>query len=71
MRIVVRHDNDGRWWWTLVADDNSTLAISAEHTSRFDVLRAVSELKVEGPSARVVVEDAVTPPAAERARSPA
>ncbi len=71
MRIVVRHDNDGRWWWTLVGDDNSTLAVSAEHASRFDVLRSVSELKVEGPSARVVVEDAVTPPAAARARSPA
>ena len=68
MRIVVRHDDTGRWWWTLLADDGRTLATSAEHGSRPDVLRSIAELKVEGPSARVDVEDGVTP---GRARSPA
>jgi uncharacterized protein YegP (UPF0339 family) len=69
VRIVVRHDNDGRWWWTLVGEDGRTLAVSAHHRSRSDVLRSVAELKVEGPSARVDVVDPLTPPEAARARS--
>jgi uncharacterized protein YegP (UPF0339 family) len=71
MRIAVRHDNAGRWWWTLLAEDGRTLAVSSHHASRTDCVRAIAELKVEGPSARVDYEDGLMPPVAEHGRSPA
>ena len=33
------------------------LAVSASHASRTDCVRAIAELKVEGPSARVDYDD--------------
>jgi uncharacterized protein YegP (UPF0339 family) len=63
MRIVVRHDESGQWWWTAVGDDGKTAAVSALHRSRTDCMRALAELRVEGPAAPVTYEanDAVTP----------
>jgi uncharacterized protein YegP (UPF0339 family) len=71
MRIAVRHDNAGRWWWTLLAEDGRTLAVSSSHASRSDCVRAIAELKVEGPSARVDYEEELTPRVVARGRSPA
>jgi uncharacterized protein YegP (UPF0339 family) len=72
VRIAVRHDHAGRWWWTLLAEDGRTLAVSASHASRSDCARSIAELKVEGPSARVDYDaNALTPPVVEHGRSPA
>ena len=56
MRIVVRHDESGKWWWTAVGDDGKTAAVSALHRSRTDCMRALAELRVEGPAAPVTYE---------------
>ena len=56
MRIVIRHDNAGRWWWAALGDTGGTAAISTLYASRTDCLRAVAELKVEGPVATVTIE---------------
>jgi uncharacterized protein YegP (UPF0339 family) len=56
MRIVVRHDESGQWWWTAVGDDGRTAAVSAVHRSRTDCMRALAELRVEGPAAPVTYE---------------
>jgi uncharacterized protein YegP (UPF0339 family) len=72
VRIVVRHDEAGRWWWTLLGDDGRTHAVSSFHPSRTDGVRAIAELKVESPSARVDYEDGgLRPPVAAHGRSPA
>ena len=57
MRIVVRHDESGQWWWTAVGDDGRTAAISAMHRSRTDCMRSLAELRVEGPAAPVTYEE--------------
>ncbi len=57
MNIVIRHDDEGRWWWTAVRDDGKDLAVSVPHSSRADCVRAIAELKVEGPPARVTDDD--------------
>ena len=49
MRIVIRHDDAGQWWWAAVGEGGGTAAISTLYASRTDCLRAVAELKVEGP----------------------
>jgi uncharacterized protein YegP (UPF0339 family) len=56
MRIVVRHDESGQWWWTAVGDDGTTAAVSSMHRSRTDCMRALAELRVEGPAAPVTYE---------------
>ena len=59
MRIVVGHDNSGQWWWTALGENGALVATSVLHGSRSDCLRAIAELKVEGPVAPVVVADGV------------
>lgn len=61
MRIVIRHDDAGRWWWQALGELGATAAVSALYASRTDCLRAVAELKVEGPVAAVTVEERDTP----------
>lgn len=56
MRIVVRHDESGQWWWIAVGADGRPAAVSAMHGSRTDCLRALAELRVEGPAAPVTYE---------------
>lgn len=53
MRIVVRHDAAGHWWWAAETDHGETAALSVLYRSRTDCMRALSELKVEGPAAPV------------------
>jgi hypothetical protein len=71
MRIVVRHDNDDRWWWTAVDEAGATLALSVPFGSRSDCARAIAELKVEGPAATVTYDGqaAPTPLSAAHGRS--
>ena len=57
MRIVIRHDDAGQWWWAAVGESGGTAAISTLYASRTDCLRAVAELKVEGPAASVTFEE--------------
>ena len=59
MRIVVGHDNSGQWWWTARGENGAIVATSVLYASRSDTLRAIAELKVEGPVAPVVVADGV------------
>ena len=56
MRIVVRHDESGQWWWTAIGADGAPAAVSAVHASRTDCMRALAELRVEGPAAPVTYE---------------
>jgi uncharacterized protein YegP (UPF0339 family) len=53
MNIVIRHDDHGWWWWAAVGDDGEDLAVSVPLASRADCVRAIAEMKVEGPPARV------------------
>ena len=57
MRIVVRHNEVGQWWWAAVSEDGATAAVSVLYRSRSDCVRGVAELKVEGPAAQVTYED--------------
>jgi len=57
MRIVVRHNEVGEWWWAAVSEDGATAAVSMPYGSRSDCVRGVAELKVEGPAAPVTYED--------------
>lgn len=57
MNIVIRHDEEGRWWWTALAADGATVATSALYASRADCVRTIAEIKVEGPPAQVTDED--------------
>lgn len=57
MRIVVRHNEAGQWWWAAVCEDGATAAVSVLYGSRSDCVRGVAELKVEGPAAHVTYED--------------
>ena len=56
MRIVVRHNEAGQWWWAAVCEDGATAATSVLYGSRSDCVRGVAELKVEGPAAQVTYE---------------
>ena len=70
MRIVVGHDNSGQWWWTALGENGTLVATSVLHGSRSDCLRAIAELKVEGPVAPVAIAEGegATPLAAVRQR---
>ena len=57
MRIVIRHDEAGQWWWTVLGERGGTAAISRLYSSRWECMRAVAELKVEGPTASVTYEE--------------
>ena len=57
MRIVIRHDDAGQWWWAAVGESGGTAAISTLYASKTDCMRAVAELKVEGPAAAVTYEE--------------
>jgi uncharacterized protein YegP (UPF0339 family) len=61
MRIVVRHNEDGLWWWAALSDRGEITAVSAPYASRTDCMRGVVELKVEGPVAPVTTEESVAP----------
>ena len=58
MRIVVRSNERGQWWWAAVGDRGEAAAVSMPYASRTDCLRAIAELKVEGPVAPVTFEQA-------------
>lgn len=53
MRMVVRHDEQGRWWWAAETERGETAAVSVLYRSRTDCMRGLSELKVEGPAAPI------------------
>ncbi len=57
MRIVVRQDEAGQWWWAAVRESGETAAVSILYASRTDCMRGVAELKVEGPAAPIVYEE--------------
>jgi len=57
MRIVVRHNEVGQWWWAAVAESGETAAVSVFYDSRTDCMRSVAELKVEGPAAPITYEE--------------
>ena len=57
MRIIVRHNEAGQWWWSAVCESGETAAVSALYASRTDCMRGVAELKVEGPAAPITYED--------------
>lgn len=56
MRIVVRHNEAGQWWWAAVSESGATAAVSVLYANRSDCVRGVAELKVEGPPAQVTYE---------------
>jgi uncharacterized protein YegP (UPF0339 family) len=57
MRIVVRQDESGQWWWTAVADDGRPAAVSPMYRSRTECVRSLAELRVEGPAAPITYEE--------------
>ena len=57
MRIVVRYNEAGKWWWAAVGESGQTAAVSILYASRTDCMRGVAELKVEGPAAPVTYEE--------------
>ena len=57
VRIVVGHDNEDRWWWTAFDEDGTVVARSVIHASRYECMRSIAELKVEGPVASVGYDD--------------
>ena len=59
MRIVVRSNERGQWWWAALGERGEPAAVSMPYASRTDCLRAIAELKVEGPVAPVAYEDDV------------
>ena len=59
MRIVIRHDEAGQWWWTALGEHGGAAAISRLYPSRWECMRAVAELKVEGPAAAVTLRGAL------------
>ena len=63
MRIVIRHNEAGQWWWAAVGESGRTAAVSTFYASRTDCMRGVAELKVEGPAAPITYEqpDAANP----------
>ena len=47
MRIVIRHDDEGQWWWAAMGDNGGTAAISTLYAGwTHGGMRAVAELKV-------------------------
>lgn len=57
MRIHVRHNEAGQWWWAAVGESGGTAAFSIVYASRTDCMRGVAELKVEGPAAPITYEE--------------
>jgi uncharacterized protein YegP (UPF0339 family) len=57
MRIVVRSNDAGQWWWAAVGERGADAAVSIAYSCRTDCMRAVAELKVEGPAAPVTFEE--------------
>ena len=57
MRIVVRHNRAGQWWWSAICDSGETAAVSSLYASRTDCMRGLAELKVEGPAAPITYEE--------------
>ena len=53
VKIIVRHNEAGQWWWAVVGENGKTLAVSVPLPSRTDCAKAIAELKVEGPFAAV------------------
>ena len=68
VKIVVRHNEAGQWWWSVLGENGQTLAVSVPLASKTDCATAIAELKVEGPVAQVAYEDDVTGPAERLAR---
>ena len=68
VKIVVRHNEAGQWWWAVLGENGQTLAVSVPLASKTDCAKAIAELKVEGPVAQVAYEDDVTGPAERLAR---
>ena len=62
MRIVVRHNEAGQWWWSAICESGETAAVSTFYNSRTDCMRGLAEIKVEGPAAPITYEE---PPAAQ------
>jgi uncharacterized protein YegP (UPF0339 family) len=57
MHIVVRSNGEGQWWWAAVGERGESAAVSVPYASRTDCLRAIAELKVEGPVAPVTFDE--------------
>jgi hypothetical protein len=57
MKIVIRHTDSDQWWWTAIGSSGEELAVSVLHASRAECVRAVAEMKVEGPPAQVSYDD--------------
>jgi uncharacterized protein YegP (UPF0339 family) len=58
VKIVVRHNQAGQWWWAVLGENGQTIAVSVPLASKTDCAKAIAELKVEGPVAPVAYEDA-------------
>ena len=56
MRIVVRQNESGQWWWSAICETGETTAVSSFYASRTDCMRGLAELKVEGPVAPITYE---------------
>ncbi len=57
MRIVVRHNQAGQWWWSAICESGETVAVSSVYESRTDCMRGLAEIKVEGPAAPITYEE--------------
>ena len=57
MRIVVRHNQAGQWWWSAISDSGETAAVSSFYGSRTDCMRGLAELRVEGAAAPITYEE--------------
>jgi uncharacterized protein YegP (UPF0339 family) len=56
VKIVVRHNEAGQWWWAVLGEGGETIAVSVPLTSKTACAKAIAELKVEGPFAPVAYE---------------
>jgi uncharacterized protein YegP (UPF0339 family) len=57
VKIVVRHNEAGQWWWAVLGENGQTVAVSVPLASKTDCAKAIAELKVEGPVAPVAYEE--------------
>jgi uncharacterized protein YegP (UPF0339 family) len=57
MRIVVRHNQAGHWWWSAICESGETAAVSTVYDSRTACMRGLAEIKVEGPAAPITYEE--------------
>ena len=57
MRIVIRHDEAGQWWWTVLGERGGTAAISRALLEPVGVHAVRGRAQGRGPAATVTYEE--------------